>query len=257
MTVYDVDGRLHGSARGRREHSLDKYEYELRLNEINDLIDDGLYEDAAHVADSIDWSRVRSVTTLCRIGEVYRKNERYVDARDILLRAYDRQPSSVNILYALCDLEIILDELVKNGIVVLLPSSPEYSIYALDKNRVYVSDNVVMMKCDICGTTHAISAADIKFWENAPCLRKVCRGHLQEDSNAGLDYYGKLFSASDIVRINAREHTGELQPDNRERLEIDFKRKKDQTQLWDPNVLSCTPTLEMGVDIGGLSTVIL
>ena len=153
--------------------------------------------------------------------------------------------------------QIILDELVKNGIVVLLPSSPEYSIYALDKNRVFISDNVVMMKCDTCGTTHAESAADRKFWENAPCLRKVCRGHLQEDTNVGLDYYGKLFSASDIVRINAREHTGELQPENRERLEIDFKRKKDQTQLWDPNVLSCTPTLEMGVDIGDLSTVIL
>ena len=108
---------------------MDKYEYELRLNEINDLIDDGLYEEAAHVADSIDWSRVRSVTTLCRIGEVYRKNERYVDARDILLRAYDRQPSSVNILYALCDLEIILDELVRalqfyNEFIRVAPNDP-------------------------------------------------------------------------------------------------------------------------------------
>ena len=108
---------------------MDKYEYELRLNEINDLIDDGLYEDAAHVADSIDWSRMRSVTTLCRIGEVYRKNERYVDARDILLRAYDRQPSSVNILYALCDLEIILDELVRalqfyNEFIRVAPNDP-------------------------------------------------------------------------------------------------------------------------------------
>ena len=160
-----------------------------------------------------------------------------------------------SIYAAIC--RIILEELVKSGIVVSIPATAEYTIYALDKNKVFISDDVAMMKCDTCGIAHAVSAENKKFWENAACIRSACAGRFEEDESSRLDYYGKLFSSGDIVRINAREHTGLLERDDRETLEIDFKRKKDSAQVWDPNVLSCTPTLEMGIDIGDLSTVIL
>ena len=153
--------------------------------------------------------------------------------------------------------KIILEELVKSGIVVIIPATTEYSIYALDKDKVFVSDNVTLMKCNTCGITHAVSEENKELWSDAACIRNACSGHFEVDESARLDYYGKLFSTGDIVRINAREHTGLLERNNRENLEVDFKRKKDDTRLWDPNVLSCTPTLEMGIDIGDLSTVIL
>jgi len=152
---------------------------------------------------------------------------------------------------------IILEELVKNGIVVSIPATAGYTVYALDKNKVFISDCVAFMKCDACGTVHVVSAENKGFWKKASCIRSACAGSFEEVESPRLSYYGKLFSSGDIVRINAREHTGLLERDYREALEVDFKRKKDTTQVWDPNVLSCTPTLEMGIDIGDLSTVIL
>ena len=126
-----------------------------------------------------------------------------------------------------------------------------------DWEKVYVSSDVAQMRCDSCGSVYAVSAEDLEFWQNAPCQRSNCGGHIQKDEASGLGYYGRLYSSGDLERINAREHTGLLERPDREQLEIDFKRGKDSKAFWDPNVLSCTPTLEMGIDIGDLSTVIL
>lgn len=153
--------------------------------------------------------------------------------------------------------QFILDAAVKQGVVAAVPSSPNFKIYGLNKEKVFISCDVKQMRCTTCGTAYAVSAENARFWEGAPCQRSNCHGEIEEDSGIGLGYYGKLYNAGDLERINAREHTGLLERPDREQLEIDFKRKKDTKALWDPNVLSCTPTLEMGIDIGDLSTVIL
>ena len=152
---------------------------------------------------------------------------------------------------------IILEELTKNGIVVPITLNPEYTVYAVNQEKVFVTDNVTQMRCAFCGMTHAVAASDVWFWNGAPCMRSKCGGIQEEAKSEELDYYGKLYSNGDLARINAREHTGLLERDDREELEKDFKRKKNDAAIWDPNVLSCTPTLEMGIDIGDLSTVIL
>ena len=153
--------------------------------------------------------------------------------------------------------QIILEELVKSGLVTTIELSPDYVVYGLNKDRVFITDKVLQLKCDSCGIGYAVAEENRDLWENAPCTRNVCDGSFEADDSDELDYYGKLFTSGDITRINAKEHTGLLERDDREALETDFKRSKDDQKLWDPNVLSCTPTLEMGIDIGDLSTVIL
>ena len=151
----------------------------------------------------------------------------------------------------------ILEAAVKQGVVSVVPSSPDFKAYGLNKEGVFISEDVRQMRCTTCGTVYAVSAENAHFWEGAPCQRVNCHGEVEEDSSIGLGYYGKLYHAGDLERINAREHTGLLERPDREQLENDFKRNKGTQALWDPNVLSCTPTLEMGIDIGDLSTVIL
>lgn len=153
--------------------------------------------------------------------------------------------------------QFILDAGVKQKVISLVPSSVDYKIYGLNKEHVYISDNVVQLRCEKCGSVYAVSADNAELWSGAPCQRATCGGYLEIDEAIGLGYYGRLYSAGDLARINAREHTGLLERPDREALEIDFKRKKDTRAIWDPNVLSCTPTLEMGIDIGDLSTVVL
>lgn len=152
---------------------------------------------------------------------------------------------------------LILDEAVKLNVISRVPSSVNYKIYGLNKERVFVTDDVMQMRCDKCGSVYAVAAENAELWIGAPCQRTTCGGILEEHDTGEINYYGHLYSAGDLVRINAREHTGLLERSNREQLETDFKRGKDTQALWDPNVLSCTPTLEMGIDIGDLSTVIL
>lgn len=113
------------------------------------------------------------------------------------------------------------------------------------------------MRCESCGSIYAVSANNAELWKGAHCQRATCGGFLEEDDAIEMGYYGRLYSTGDLARINAREHTGLLERPDRESLEVDFKRGKDTQAIWDPNVLSCTPTLEMGIDIGDLSTVIL
>lgn len=153
--------------------------------------------------------------------------------------------------------KIILHELVKCGLVVAMPSSPGYSIWALNKDKVFISTQVKQFACAVCGTMVSVAAENAAVWEGAPCLRAKCGGRFYPSPDAQLDYYAKLYNSGDLVRVNAKEHTGLLARDYREELEKSFKRSKEDKLPWDPNLLSCTPTLEMGIDIGDLSTVVL
>ena len=92
---------------------MDKFEYKVRADEIKELISRGEYAQAAEIADTIDWRRVKSVMMLCTISDLYKINRRYEDARDMLLLAYERRPGGRTICYSLCELSIKMEEFVQ------------------------------------------------------------------------------------------------------------------------------------------------
>ncbi|MCM1535507.1 MAG: hypothetical protein NC126_06255 [Clostridium sp.] len=92
---------------------MDKYEYKIKADEIKDLIAQGNYTQAAELADSIDWRRVKSVMMLCTISDLYKINRRYEDAKDLLLLAYERRPGGRTICYSLCELSLKTEDFVQ------------------------------------------------------------------------------------------------------------------------------------------------
>jgi len=153
--------------------------------------------------------------------------------------------------------KIILDELVKRNQIIKMSSEDSYKIWALNKEKLKITDQVVQLQCDTCGQLISVSKENWKYWEETKCPRKKCTGTLYLEKNPSLGYYGKLYNSGSFARVSAREHTGLLERNDREEFEKSFKRSASNAKPWDTNVLSCTPTLEMGIDIGDLSSVIL
>jgi tetratricopeptide (TPR) repeat protein len=90
---------------------LDKYEYNLKIDQIKSLCAEGNYVAAAEVADSVNWSKVRNVNALVRVGEVYEKVGRYEESKEILLSAYDRSPIGRMIIYRLAEVAVKMNDL--------------------------------------------------------------------------------------------------------------------------------------------------
>lgn len=92
---------------------MDKYEYKLKNDEIKSLIRQREFQKAVELADTIDWTRVRSVNTLCQISDLYKINRRYRDAKALLEQAYERYPNGRMIVFSLCELCIKMEEIVQ------------------------------------------------------------------------------------------------------------------------------------------------
>ena len=85
---------------------MDKYEYTLKIDQIKSLFTEENYEEAAEIADTVNWNKVKNVNDLVKIGEVYEKAGRYEDSREILLNAYDNSPIGRTILYKLAEIAV-------------------------------------------------------------------------------------------------------------------------------------------------------
>lgn len=142
-------------------------------------------------------------------------------------------------------------------------------VYGLTPGHVRVrplDDNQIgdaALTCPECGWTQTVHPDRVPVWQDLPCPLKRCGGSLTvpsatADGRAGrdhrFDYYRRLYRESGPYSVVATEHTGVLTRKEREAVEKGFRQGVRHT---DPNVLSCTPTLELGIDIGQLEAVIL
>lgn len=128
-----------------------------------------------------------------------------------------------------------------------------FAVWGIEPAALLISKSVRQFRCDTCGHNLSAAEAESARWQEAPCLRFHCPGFYREEAPRE-DYYRQLYATGDVERIFSEEHTGLLKREVREELEQRFGRREFP---WDPNLLSCSPTLEMGVDIGDLSAVIL
>ena len=85
---------------------MDKYEYKLKLEQLQNLMAAGEYATASEMADTINWKKVRSSNTLCMVSDIYEKTEKYDACREVLLQAYDHSPIGRNIVSKLAEVSI-------------------------------------------------------------------------------------------------------------------------------------------------------
>lgn len=85
---------------------MDKYEFNIKVEQIKKMVSRGDYETAMKIADTIDWRRVRNVNILSMVATIYEKNEEYQEAKDILLLAFERAPIGKRLLFKLAELAI-------------------------------------------------------------------------------------------------------------------------------------------------------
>jgi DEAD/DEAH box helicase domain-containing protein len=153
-------------------------------------------------------------------------------------------------------LHLVLRTLTAIGILEERSSNRGTRIWGIDPKALRISKNVRQLRCKSCGHNASIPESESALWEDAPCLRFHCGGHYGLEPPRD-DYYKKLYATGDVERVFSAEHSGLLARDDRQTLEEEFKAENKDRKPWFPNLLSCTPTLEMGVDIGDLSSLIL
>lgn len=158
--------------------------------------------------------------------------------------------------------KLLLERLAHAGIIQEVRSDSGATIYQILPSSIFVAPVALkglrakqnQLTCTVCRTIVPGPSEVIDQLSRSPCLVGRCSGGLER--SAGDDnFYRRLYTESDVQRVVAREHTGQL-PD-KVRLEYENGFKSSSTNPDAPNVLVATPTLEMGIDIGDLSTVML
>jgi DEAD/DEAH box helicase domain-containing protein len=126
-------------------------------------------------------------------------------------------------------------------------------VWGLEMGALQVITEVVQFRCKYCSFAISVGEAEAARFEGNRCMRYGCDGHFEQRPSSE-DYYRRLYESGDVKRIFSAEHTGLLDRATRERIEDGFR---ENNLPGDPNLLSCTPTLEMGINIGDLSSIAL
>lgn len=123
--------------------TLDKHVYREKTERMLEYMRQKSYKQAMDIADMIDWRKVKNVSMLCAVSEIYEANKEYEKSRDILFLVYDRSPESRKIVYRLGTLALKLGE-VKEAMdcyeefIALAPKDPNRYVF---KYKILKSQN--------------------------------------------------------------------------------------------------------------------
>ena len=143
-------------------------------------------------------------------------------------------------------------------VVTSVPTATNGRVYALSPENIVVREEAepVLLECPVCHLRVGVDAGARAAMDSVACFTLSCTGHFElvdvEDN-----YYQRLYRTTNTRTVVAEEHTGLVPTPRRKELEDEFKRPFEEQSASAPNVLVATPTLEMGIDIGDLSTVML
>ena len=164
---------------------MDKYEFNIKVEQIKKLVNKGDFETAMKIAETIDWRRVRSTSLLTMISQIYEKNAEYQDAKDILLLAYERAPLGKGLLYKLTDLA-----LRENNIQEAEAYYREFCELSGDDPRQYLLRFLIL------------EAKDAPLEQQINSLERYCQEELDEKWLYHLaELYHQANQADDCVRI--------------------------------------------------------
>ena len=164
---------------------MDKYEFNIKVEQIKKLVNKGDFETAMKIADTIDWRRVRSTSLLTMISQIYEKNAEYQDAKDILLLVYERAPLGKGLLYKLTDLA-----LRENNIQEAEAYYREFCELSGDDPRQYLLRFLIL------------EAKDAPLEQQINSLERYCQEELDEKWLYHLaELYHQANQADDCVRI--------------------------------------------------------
>ncbi|MBP3804972.1 MAG: hypothetical protein J6I76_13975 [Oribacterium sp.] len=85
---------------------MDKYEFNIKAEQMRKMADQGDYMTAMKIADTIDWRRVRNANLLSSVADIYEHNKEYSEAKDILLLAFERAPVGKRFLFKLTEISV-------------------------------------------------------------------------------------------------------------------------------------------------------
>lgn len=85
---------------------MDKYEFNIKAEQMRKMAEQGDYKTAMQIADTIDWRRVRNANLLSYVADIYEHNSEYEEAKDILLLAFERAPVGKRFLYKLAEISV-------------------------------------------------------------------------------------------------------------------------------------------------------
>jgi DEAD/DEAH box helicase domain-containing protein len=165
---------------------------------------------------------------------------------------FKEQDPSVNAL-----LDRAVRALRDHGLVEQLEGPGARAVFGVAPSGAFITGAVARVRCRACGHKLTVSQSAAESVIDRSCLRFSCSNGtylLDSTTDESERYYQNLYKSGRAARIFTGEHTGLLDREAREALERSFK---EGTRPDAPNLLTCTPTLEMGIDIGDLSSVML